>query len=60
MENSDTILVMIGAIILLAILGGGFVVFFKKGISKLKEKIDHKHAYEAQLWRLTDTDDDDH
>jgi hypothetical protein len=59
-ENSDTVLVMIGAIILLAILGAGFAVFFKKGISKLKEKIDHKQAYEAQLWRLTDTDDDDH
>lgn len=60
MENSDGILVMIGAIILLAILGAGFAVFFKKAISKLKEKIDYKQAYEAQLWRLTDTDDDDH
>lgn len=58
--NSDTVLVMIGAIILLAIIGAGFAVFFKKGIGKLKEKIEQKQAYEAQLWRLTDTDDDDH
>ena len=44
MENSDGILVMIGAIILLAILGAGFAVFFKKGISKLKEKLDKAEA----------------
>jgi hypothetical protein len=57
-ENSNAVLAMIGAIILLTVLGAGFGIFFKKGIEKLKQKINHKQ--EVQHWYLTDTDDDDH
>lgn len=65
-ENSDGILALIGAIIMLTLLGAGFGVFFKKAIDKLKQKRYNKKEYESQLWRksndvwLTDTDDDDH